>query len=194
MTIKIYDNLILAPVKCGTRYLNKIFTDNGKDFEHTHYLTFPKVKYIIIRPPIEHLKTAIHTEIINRLHKDKNEDIFYEPINNFLGVYGSTHWCIKFYEYLYYYKNKFGDDIEIITLSNMSNLIRNLGYNIDYNSEEYNFKNYENWQSKEELFKDLEVKYPKKIKWLLDKVEYQNLYYEKLLNNKIDIKIFDNLI
>ena len=46
MVIKIYNDTILAPVKCGSRYLDKVWEDKRIEFNHGQYSRFPKVKYI----------------------------------------------------------------------------------------------------------------------------------------------------
>ena len=194
MDIKIDNNLILAPVKCGTRYLDKIWEDKMKYFTHSQFLNFPNVKYIIVRPPIEHLITALHTETLRYLNETDKVDDFYYQLTNFMSPNGATHWCVPFYEYLYYYRNRYGQDIEVVNLENLTNLLEGLGHSVKYNAEEYHFKKYEKWWSKEELFEIVKKLHPKEVNWLLEKVDEQNVYYEKLLNNEIDIKVIGKLI
>lgn len=194
MVIKIYNKNILSPVKCGTRYLDKIWESNRIEYTHNDYLKFPKVKYIIIRPPIEHLITALHTETVGYINEFGKVLDFYHQLNDFISPNGATHWSFEFYEYLYYYRNKFGFDIEVVQLCDLTDLLSKLGYDLPYNSDEYNFKEYKQWWTKEELFDILKEKYPTEIKLLLGKVEKQNLYYHKLLNNEIDIKVTGKLI
>jgi len=61
MHFKLYDNKLLAPVKCGTRYLDLIFKDNQVGFDLIELkisLFLPNVTDIIIRPPMAHLVSA----------------------------------------------------------------------------------------------------------------------------------------
>ena len=202
MDIKIYNNTIMAPVKCGTRYLDKIW--EAQKLYHTKTLTFPKVKYIIIRDPLSHLISALHTEIVEFINKYGKSDDYYYKLKNFISPDGTNHWCVSFYEYLYYYRNKHGNDIQVVKLENLTQLLKNLGYNytintnveknkwinfsrnIYYTPEEYNFNDYKTWMPKEELFEMLKVIHSSEINWLIDKVEIQNIYYNKLINNEID--------
>jgi hypothetical protein len=43
------------------------------------------------------------------------------------------------------------------------------------------------WWSKDELFEILKNTHPNEINWLIDKVKIQNVYYNKLFNNNVDI-------
>jgi hypothetical protein len=194
MVIKIYNNIIMAPVKCGSRYLDKVWESERTEYIHYQYLKFPKVKYIVIREPMSHLITALHTETVGFINEFGRRDDFYHQLNDFISVDGATHWCVPFYEYLYYYRNKYGEDIEVVKLENLTELLKNLGHNIQYVPEEYHFKKYEKWWSKEDLFKMLKEMYPKEINWLIDKVETQKIYYEKLLNNEININLRSNIL
>ncbi len=84
-------------------------------------------------------------------------------------------------------KKKYGEDVQIVKLHNLTELLQNLGYNIEYTPHDYQFKKYKIWWSKEELFEILKNTYPNEINWLIDKVKIQNVYYNKLLNNNVDI-------
>jgi hypothetical protein len=194
VVIKIYDNKILSPVKCGTRHLDKIWLNKRVEYTHNDYLRFPKVKYIIVRSPLEHLITALHTETVGYINEFGKVIDFYHQLNDFISPIGATHWSTQFYKYLYYYRNRYGSDVEVVELSNLTTLLQNLGYDLEYNSEEYNFKKYEHWWEKNELFDILKETYPQEIKWLLEKVEEQNVYYNKLLNNETDNNLIGNLI
>lgn len=194
MVIKIYNNTILTPVKCGTRYLDKIWEDKRVYFGHQQYLKFPKVKYIIVRDPLSHLISALHTETLEWINVYTDEDDFYHQLSDFVSNYGATHWCFPFYEYFYYYRNKYGEDIEIVKLENLTELLKKLGHNVEYTPDEYHFKKYKKWWSKEDLFEMLKNMYPNEIQLLLEQVETQNMYYQKLINNEINTNIIGSLI
>lgn len=194
MVIKIYNDTILTPVKCGTRYLDKIWEDKRVYSGHEKYLKFPKVKYIIVREPMSHLISALHTETLEWINRYTDKDDFYHQLGEFISEQGATHWCFPFYEYLYYYRNKHGKDIEVVKLENLTELLKKLGHNIEYTAEEYSFKNYEKWWTKEELFQILKDRYPKEINLLIKKVKVQTEYYNKLINNEIDDKMVGILL
>jgi len=194
MVIKVYNNTIMAPVKCGSRFLDKVWEDERVEFIHYEFLKFPKVKYVVIRDPLSHLVSALHTETVGYINEFGRKDDFYHQLNDFISDGGATHWCVPFYEYLYYYKNRYGDDIKVIKLENLTDLLRSVGHDLEYVPEEYHFKKYEKWWTKDELFKILTEMYPKEIEWLLDKVNIQNKFYQKLINNEIDINSKGSLI
>lgn len=188
MDIKVYNNTIMAPLKCGTRYLDKVWgPDKQIELKHYEYLKFPKVRYIIIRDPMSHLITALHTETLAFINMFGKKDNFYNQLNEFLSLDGAEHWSVPFYEYLYYYRNKYGNDIEVIKLENLTNLLKKLGHDVKYVPEEYHFKECKKWWSKETLFEMLKTMYPDEIEVLTNKVKTQDIYYEKLLNDEIDI-------
>jgi hypothetical protein len=187
MDIKIYNNTVMVPVKCGSRYLDKIWESERIKFNHFEYLEFPKVKYIVVRDPMSHLITALHTEILVFINETGESNNFNHKLKDFVSPHGVTHWCVRFYEYFYYYKKKYGEDIQVVKLDNLTELLQNLGYNIEYTPYDYQFKKYKIWWSKEELFEILKNTYPNEINWLIDKVKIQNVYYNKLLNNNVDI-------
>jgi hypothetical protein len=194
MVIKIYNDTILTPVKCGSRYLDKIWEDKRIWFGHQKYLKFPKVKYVVIREPMSHLISALHTETLEwiNVYTDKND--FYHQLKEFISDEGATHWSAPLYEYLYYYRNKYGKDIEVVRLEDLTELLKKLGHDVEYKPEEYHFKEYKKWWSKEELFQMLKDMYPNEIDFLLKIVEKQNVYYQKLLNNEIDSTNIGNLL
>lgn len=194
MVVKIYNNTILTPVKCGTRYLDKVWEDNRISFGHQKYLKFPKVKYIVVREPMSHLISALHTETLEWVNVYTNEDDFYHQLGEFISEEGATHWCVPFYEYFYYYRNKYGNDVEVVKLENLTNLLNQLGYDVEYTPEEYHFKKYKKWWSKDELFQMLKDMYPNEINLLIDKVKIQTEYYNKLINNEIDSTKIGNLL
>jgi hypothetical protein len=194
MVVKIYNNTILTPVKCGTRYLDKVWEDNRISSGHQKYLKFPKVKYIVVREPMSHLISALHTETLEWINVYTNEDDFYHQLGEFISEEGATHWCVPFYEYFYYYRNKYGSDIEVVKLENLTNLLNQLGHDVEYTPEEYHFKKYKKWWTKDALFEMLKNMYPKEINFLIDKVKIQTEYYNKLINNEIDNTKIGNLL
>jgi len=194
MVIKIYNKTILAPVKCGSRYLDKIWIKQRIELNHSQYLRFPKVKYIVLREPMSHLVTALHTETLGYMNEFGKMGDFYHQLNEFTTSVGSVHWCFPFYEYLYYYRNRYGEDIQVVKLENLTELLQDFGHNIEYVSEEYNFKKYKKWWPKEELFQILNEMYPKEINFLIDKVKIQTEYYKKLINNEINSNLLGEKI
>jgi hypothetical protein len=143
---------------------------------------------------MSHLISALHTETLEWINVYTNEDDFYHQLEEFISEEGATHWCVPFYEYFYYYRNKCGNDVEVVKLENLTNLLKQLGHNVEYTPEEYHFKKYKKWWSKDELFQMLKNMYPNEINLLIDKVKIQTEYYNKLINNEIDSTKIGNLL
>ncbi len=192
MLIVVYNNnTLMTPLKCGTRYIDKIWSDTRIQYTHNDFMKIPKVKYIVVRPPIEHLLTGLHTDILKYVNEINKNGNFEQQIRNYVSN-NAVHWCSQLYEYLYYYRNIHNDEnTQVVKLENLTELIKSLGYEVEYNPDEYRFTDYKKWWSKEELFELLKKMYPKEIEWLLNKVDEQNQYYFKLVNNEMDEKILD---
>jgi hypothetical protein len=95
MDIKLFDGRILAPSKCGTRHLRKIYTDVRFDI-NVHNIN--NISHIIIRNPYEHFESAIHTEYLNYTNSPQYLDhIIYGAISN----NGIGHWHPNTYQFLY---------------------------------------------------------------------------------------------
>lgn len=195
MHLQIFDNKIIAPNKHGTRFLNQIFNFKYEDANQLEIFNLPKWKtkesYFIYRDPMEHLISALHTEVIVFLEqtniKEKND--YYKVIENVLNNFikgDVTHWCGDLLEGLYNMwnvsnKNKF----KVIELKNLSPLLIGLGYTItDYSIIDYEFKTKEFWVSKETIKNTIKTIWPDKWEYLMKIVEKEQEFYYKL-NNKI---------
>lgn len=180
MNIRLFGNKIFAPNKCGTRYLQFIFSHQ----QFTH-LFLPKIEnecYFIIREPLEHLKSALHTELYNIVEKDD----FEKKLDNFISDVGTIHYVHNLYHTIYLYKQK-NLNCDIVQLSNLSNLIQTLGYNIPYNKENYDFsKEYTNYIDKDTFFNKIKEKHKNKILVLEEYVIKEQIWYNKLINNDIN--------
>jgi hypothetical protein len=192
MNLKIYGGIICAPVKHGTRFLDKIFPTNVAAHSTTIYneylsLLTKKPIWFIYRDPMEHLVSALHTEIIN-----KNVSNFTTPdvISHFVREGCTTHWDKNILKELYdtwdkVHKNGFN----IVELKELSNLLIELGYNVpEYDYEEFQFHHMRSWISKEDVVLMVQTDFPKEWEYLMSIVESENEFYYKL-NNKIRIPI-----
>jgi hypothetical protein len=192
MNYKLYDDTICAPVKHGTRFLDKIFPTYVDCHASTIYNGYlgeqtKKPIWFIYRDPMEHLVSALHTEIIN-----KNVSNFTTPdvISHFVCEGCTTHWDKNILKELYntwdkVHKNGFN----IVELKELSNLLIDLGYNVpEYDYKEYQFHHMRSWISKEDVVLMVQTDFPKEWEYLMSIVESENDFYYKL-NNKIRIPI-----
>jgi hypothetical protein len=181
MKFILFNDKILTTPKCGTRYLRQRW--GGVPFEYNQTTDFSNIKYMIVREPFEHLKTALHTEFYN--HKDT----YGYPIN--LNVYldklilskKSVHWSYHMYELMYWMYVKSNKKIKIMHLTSLTDIMKEEGHNVEYTSSDYNFNDYENWISKDDFFNKLLIDFPTQMKILLEQSDKQSILYSKMIND-----------
>jgi hypothetical protein len=184
MVFHLFDNRILTTPKCGTRYLRQKWEDTEITFKKIQITGFSNIKYLIIREPFEHLKSAIHTEFYN--HKDLySYDIidFSNYLNKLLLRGEIAHWSYNMYEIMYWMYIKSNRKIKIIHLSSLTDFIKEQGYDIEYVLSDYTFNDSENWISKDDLFNKLLKNFPSQMQILLKQSDEQNIFYNKIINN-----------
>lgn len=188
MQLKIYDNKILAPLKHGTRFLDKIF----QTYKECPIIDLYKSRYwreidvwFIYRNPEEHLISALHTEIINR---DASNMSVSDVIKDFVREKGTTHWNKDILKGLsIYWSNANKEKFKVVELNHLSDLLIELGYEIPkFNPIEYEFNHIKGWVTKQDIVLMVEKDFPKEWEYLMDIVKSEMEYYYKL-NNKIVI-------
>lgn len=194
MDIKIFDDRILAPAKCGSRYLSKVYSLEKLDDIFSKI--FPtlgedifikkmvidlanKTEYIIIRNPFEHFKSAIHTEHYNNPDTPLSILLNKSIIDNGIG-----HWSAYTYRFLYHLF-EFNPKIKIIELKNLSSFLRSQNYNIEYIPSEYDWSDKPNWIDKNAFYEFISKEYPKEIEELMIKINKELFYYNKLIDKKL---------
>jgi len=192
MNYKLYDDIICAPVKHGTRFLDKIFPtciDCHASTIYNEYLDeqTKKPTWFIYRDPMEHLVSALHTEIINK--KRSNLSIK-EVVDNFVSKKGTVHWGKNILKNLYFVWNKgCKNGLNIVELKELSNLLIELGYRVpEFDYQEYQFNHLKSWISKEDVVLLMRTDFSKEWEYLMSIVESENDFYYKL-NNKIITEI-----
>ena len=181
MKFVLFNNRILTTPKCGTRYLRQRW--GGKAFTYYQITDFSNVKYMIVREPIEHLKTALHTEFYNHY------DIYGYPIN--LNVYLDKlilsekieHWSYNMYEIMYWMYIKSNKKIKIIHLTSLTDIMKEEGHIVEYTPSDYNFNNNENWISKDDFFNKVLKDFPTQMGVLLEQSDKQSILYNKMINS-----------
>jgi hypothetical protein len=203
MNFKLYDNKLLVPMKCGTRYLDLIFKNNQVAFdliELKRSLFLPNITDIIIRPPMEHLVSALHTEILtayNNTNQNKDIPVDVSSIINEFCMYEktdlqNTHWRYDTYEALYWLWRRNKNNINIIELKDLSLYLEKLNIKKlpKYNLKDYDFHNQTNWCSKDELMLFIKTNYPEHWDNLMTQVKNADVFYNCLINKHlIEIKL-----
>lgn len=131
----VYDNgvTIYAPLKCGTRWL-RTHTHPVKEIQiHHRDINTDNVdgkSFFIFRSPIEHLNSAIHTEILSRM----NNTLLYEIMTS---IY---HWTPTLWRDLSW-NLKEGCMMRFIPLEFLTKWFENsMGNEIVFHREDYNFE------------------------------------------------------
>jgi hypothetical protein len=181
MWFAIFDNRILTTPKCGTRYLRQKW--KTEIFYPNETADFSNIKFMIVREPFEHFKTALHTEFYNHF------DIYGYPIS--LKFYldklilkkSIVHWSYDMYEIMYWVYMKSDKKIKIIHLSSLTDFMKEEGCDMEYEPSDYTFNNYENWMSKDSFFNKLLQEFPIQMEILLKQTDEQTIIYNKIINN-----------
>lgn len=202
MHIKIYEGGIMAPVKCGTRYLTH---NNLKELSTLSVpqlgrrFLIPELKWIIIRNPLEGFISALHTDvlhIINGLDKNLSTDEWNDTLNegvinllfkykDFNNEYGHFHRNI--YRELYWLWRRLPNrkDVKIIDLSELNNYTTELGLYQPYDSKDYNFDWFDIWADKESVALWVKTCYK----------EHYNSFINHIMENETDgeMKFYNHL-
>ena len=101
MVFHLFDNKILTTPKCGTRYLRQVWS--SKYLKYNEITDFSNVEYLIIREPIEHLMSALHTEFYT--YKDfyhRNVSYFSNYLDTLILKKEIEHWSYNMYQIMYW--------------------------------------------------------------------------------------------
>ena len=200
MVYKLFnENTIIAPLKCGTRYLERVFgepTSEIASYTLKKNLFIQTLKTIIIRPPMEHLFSALHTEILGFLRENKEGDI-QEVLktfitNNAIDSLQNTHWDKNIYSDLYWYWRRNRDYVNVVELNNLSSHLKGLKIKKlpKYDSKEYDFNHYDYWCSKDDLMLFIKTSYRREWDNLIEQVGVSTIFYDYLINKEvIEIKL-----
>lgn len=206
MVIEIFNGNIAVPAKCGTRYFSKcvksperpvgymerVVTDlplqpemktpDGKPFPIENIHLWKEVKYFVVRDPYEHLKSALHTEIVNFWDDlDKVKSV----VDEFISWGGNAHWHPQFYRKLYlFHKNYNIPRFKIIQINQITDFLLSLGYDIKYYKEEYSFLHVPNWKSKDDCVDIIKINFPNQWNEMLNYISNDMEYYNYIVNNK----------
>jgi hypothetical protein len=146
MKFHVVNNEILVPLKCGSTYLESIYPNNIIDINYCDLPNLKGISTIILREPIEHLQSALHTELLSWLQQHHTEILSTENmiplINNFitheLNPYGTNHWDVHYYEHLYNFWKQNKDTIKVIHILDLTDFIKQ-EYGIDIPHDKFSY-------------------------------------------------------
>ena len=192
MNYKIYDDKIIVPVKCGTRYCDKIFpsSENSSQWQYREWKIRNNLYWHVYRSPIPHLISALQTEMLSIW--TRIEDVTIESLlDRFCSNAGTTHWSHNVCKNLHThwsYRTKFTNLVE---LSELTSTLESLGYDvIEFKEKDYDFKHYRIWKSKDECVEYVKINHPEHWEFLYTSALEDDVYYQKLNNReKLLIKL-----
>jgi hypothetical protein len=216
MHFNFYDKRIIAAAKMGSRYMDSIYgVEQSAGLTNTIVLpkgtkltsnSIPKrikvtetkpfldldldgVKWIIIRPPMELLKTALHTELI--LNWTLNPDKWEESVVIDKFTYSDWecgHYQWNLYKQMFLKVVKDYPDIQFIELENLSLFCDSIfTKRIEYDSTNYDFKeiNRNFIITKDTCMDYLKLAYPEHYTKLMKGVVIEEFFYDMLINSKM---------
>lgn len=184
MTFKIFDDKIVVPLKCGTRYCESIFPSCETVWDTLWYADesiINKNYWMVYRHPMEHLISALQTEMAMVLNGHDTTKTLNDIIDRFCREKGTGHWgrdvCKSLHTY--WYNNQ--SYVNLIELKDLSNALQSFGYNtIEYNKKEYDFDYLHNEWDKEDCVNYVIENRPKEWEWLKWCASNDMDYYDRL--------------
>jgi hypothetical protein len=216
MHFNFYDKRIIAAAKMGSRYMDSIYgVEQSAGLTNTIVLpkgtkltsnSIPKrikvtetkpfldlnlegVKWIIIRPPRELLKTALHTELILNWTQNPNRVEESVVVDNFTySDWECGHYQWNLYKQMFLKVVKDYPDIQFVELENLSLFCDSIfTKRIEYDSTNYDFKeiNRNFIITKDTCMDYLKLAYPEHYTKLMKGVVIEEFFYDMLINSKM---------
>jgi hypothetical protein len=178
-------NRFIVPLKCGSRFLRKNDWEvKGVKMLENGWESFKNRNWdvIVLRNPMEHLKSALHTELLSLWNDHENWSKYDENglIETLIGELGTPHWCGILNKILYEVWVDKGKTPKPLKLENLS-LFLSLE-NIDipqYDPNHYSFKYFNKWETPDYVFNYVKNKYPKEYGVMLEMVNNDEIYFNK---------------
>jgi len=199
MKFHVVNNEILVPLKCGSTYLEKIYPDNIVDINYCDLPNLKGISTIIIREPIEHLQSALHTEILMWYAQNPSESLSVDTatpiIKRFINVDSNLlptpHWDVNYYEHLYKFWKRSKGSIKIVHTSDLTQFIKEkykidnphdkFSYGIPAHRGEFKYA----YTTKQELAKWIEKTLPELWDELVKEIPKANKFYNLIINGEV---------
>ena len=196
--IKIYNDIFI-PNKCGTRYFEEYtnfnFINNENELVTISNIWDYDIKWILIRNPIEYIKSALKTDFIElwnteyKLNIKINEELllknYIDETNNLLNDYSiGMHYSNKLYKTLYSYSLNY-PNVKFVDLNNLSDLCLHLyenKNNYEYDSAKYDMKGM-NYIDTETLSEYINEFYPSLWESIESNLKKEEFFYNKIISN-----------
>ncbi len=181
--LSIYNNKILVPAKCGSRFLDTIW-DNKKDISINQIFDFD-IETMIVRNPYEHLSSALHTELLHIWNKEWMDVDESNTLKNYTQIDNGSHYQLNLYKTLYEFWDKNNRSVEIVKLNNLTDFIKDVGTPYNFDENDYNWKPiFDIWRTKEEIMDYVKETYPEIYNFLMEHIQKEIDFYNKMINNE----------
>jgi hypothetical protein len=176
--------------------MEMLYPDNIINVDYSDLPNLTDISTIVVREPLEHLQSALHTELLGWLWENLNEKLSTKNmiplINNFitdeLNQAGTTHWDINYYEHLYKFWKQNKDTIKVIHILDLTDFIKQ-EYGIDIPHDKFSYgisrlvdKFKYAYTSKEKLSKWIEETLPELWNEVVKELPKAEKFYNHLIN------------
>jgi len=193
MHFNIYDNKLLTSKKCGTRYLDSIYGVPNLIYDLIPFskLNLNDIKWVVIRPPMDLLITAVHTELllnwIDNIDKNTEKDIIHNLI--------STDWMCAHYQFNLYkemfLKSIDYPDIKFVKLEDLTEFCESeLNLYKPYKPTDFDFSGVKQGVkrsfniNKNTTMDYLKLAYPYYYSTLMKNIPIDEFFYNLIINSK----------
>jgi hypothetical protein len=214
MHFNFYDNKVLASAKCGSRYLDSIYgvPENGgfptpivlpkgtkltpsvipPKIKVTHHLTsFSKlnlndIKWIIIRPPMDLLVSAIHTELILNWSRNKDNLTEKDIVHNLtFSDWNCAHYQFNLYKEMFL-KSINNTNIKFVKLEDLTTFCElELNIHKRYEPSDFDFNNINGYGiNKNMTMEYFKLQYPYHHSLLMKNIPIDEIFYNLIINSK----------
>lgn len=184
--INLYENHIMCPAKCGSRFLDSIWDTKQRYLPYELLTELPKTDYIVIRNPYEHLISALHTDLLHVWNKEWVNATENDVVRWYSTDEGGSHYWTKLYKTLYEYWEATNKNAKIILLHQLSSFIDKKGIIKTFNEVEYQFNEFDIWKSKDDIIMYLIDNYPNEYHEMMKSVLEEQKYYHMFLDHIIE--------
>ena len=176
----------MSPAKCGSRFLDSIWDNKKRLLPQELLKELPKVDYIVIRNPYEHLISALHTDLLHVWNKQWEGQTEKDIIRGYSTEEGGSHYWMYLYKTIYEYWEVTNKSAKIIPLHQLNNLIDDMGIEYSYEEDSYNWQGYfEIYKSKSDVIKYVIDTYPKEYELMMNGALLEQQYYHKFIDELI---------
>lgn len=184
---------VLAPLKCGSRWLNDYTKplafskyDCHKDLRK-YYSGEEKINYFVYREPEKHFITALHTEVLTYARERRLDELELLPTVKLFMENKAEHWSTDLWRTLY---NSIVDknvNFKFVNLNNLSSLFED---KYPHNKNEYGFEKNRLFVSKEELLSLLKKRHPNEWMFFNETIKIEEYWMNKTFYKTENINLW----